>query len=372
MSSLRSPTLHSLLRCPGSSRVLRVQQQRRWAQVHDVRFLATHRDPAHILEKYKDKLRKKAEAEGHDSIESLKEAYKDKIEEYRRKASAVAPDELKSSASNNTNAESKTPFSPPPPPSPSSTSTSASSSSSSASSPSVAAAAKAVSGQTPGIKPLSSFLDIEKILTLPPKEIEALWRLRHAGNPLSICATIPLDTYQRMAEAARANPQFILPLPRQAKTPAAEDGNKEGKEQQAATPEGGADIHFLQWSFHPPASPLPTTTPGTQTANTHTSTILFTHLASYKLHGSYAQPHTTVTHYLDLADEKGLVLMHGQVMPDRGVSVTEASWLVSCVQRFYDFGGQGSGRKGELLRMFTRGDVEGFRVEELMEETEKI
>lgn len=64
--------------------------------------------------------------------------------------------------------------------------------------------------------------------------------------------------------------------------------------------------------------------------------------------------------------------MHGQVVPDRGVNTTEASWLVSCVQRFYDFGGQASGRKGELLRMFTRGDVEGFKIEELMEETEKV
>lgn len=232
----------------------------------------------------------------------------------------------------------------------------------------MATAAKTVSG-APGIKPLSSFLDIEKILTLPPKEIEALWRLRHANNPLSICATIPLDTYQRMAEAARSNPQFILPLPRQAQTEtaAADSSNKED-----GTSDGGvgADIHFLQWSFHPPTTPTPT--PSTQTANTHTSTILFTHLASYKLHGAYAQPHTTVTHYLDLAVSKGLVLMHGQVMPDRGVSATEASWLVSCVQRFYDFGGQGSGRKGELLRMFTRGDVEGFRVEELVEEVERI
>lgn len=60
MSPLRSPTFHSLLR--QSPRVLRTQQQRRWAQVHDVRFLATHRDPAQILEKYQEKLRKKAEA----------------------------------------------------------------------------------------------------------------------------------------------------------------------------------------------------------------------------------------------------------------------------------------------------------------------
>lgn len=64
--------------------------------------------------------------------------------------------------------------------------------------------------------------------------------------------------------------------------------------------------------------------------------------------------------------------MHGQVMPDSGISTAEASWLVSCLQRFYDFGGQASGRKGELVRMFTRGDVEGFKMEELMEEAEKL
>lgn len=64
--------------------------------------------------------------------------------------------------------------------------------------------------------------------------------------------------------------------------------------------------------------------------------------------------------------------MHGQVMPDRGVSATEASWLVSYVQRFYDFGGEGSGRKGELLRMFTQGDSTAFKVEDLMEEMEKL
>ena len=64
--------------------------------------------------------------------------------------------------------------------------------------------------------------------------------------------------------------------------------------------------------------------------------------------------------------------MHGQVMPDSGVSITEASWLVSCVQRFYDFGGQANGRKGELLRMFTAGDVQGFKIEELMAEAEKL
>lgn len=286
-------------------------------------------------------------------MESLKEAYKEKIAEYRSNASTIATPESTSSSSPSTNSTAST------------TSTSTTTTSTEPPSSPIAAAAKAASGP-PGIKPLSSYLDVEKILALPPKEIEMLWRLRHANNPRSICAVIPLDTYQRMAAAARSNPQFILPLPRQPATQTSEKGEKataEGEE------EGGADIHFLQWGFHPPASPA---RESSSTANTHASTIMFTQLASYKLHGSFAQPHTTITHHLDLADEKGVVLMVGQVMPDVGVSVAEASWLVSCVQRFYDFDGEGSGRKGELLRMFTNGDVEGFKVEDLMDEAEKI
>ncbi|EED18913.1 F1F0 ATP synthase assembly protein Atp11, putative [Talaromyces stipitatus ATCC 10500] len=341
MASSRVPRLHTLVR---TQTQLFQLQQRRWAQVHDVRFLATHRDPQQVLDRYKHKLDQKAKQEGHDSVESLKEAYKDKIAEYRRKASTVATPEP-SPASSPTSTK----------PSPSSTPTHPT-----ASSPIAAAARAATDSNTPGIKPLSSYLNLEKILTLPPKEIETLWRLRHANNARSICAVIPLETYQRMATAARSNPQFILPLPRQS-------GSTQSEE--SAAVEGGADIHFLQWGFHPPAA---SSSSSLQTANTHTSTVVFTHLAAYKLHGSYAQPHTTITHHLDLADEKGLVLMHGQVMPDSGVSVSEASWLVSCVQRFYDFDGEGSGRKGELLRMFTRGDVEGFKIEDLVSETETL
>ena len=231
-----------------------------------------------------------------------------------------------------------------------------------------AQAARQVSGKSSPIRPLSTYLDVEKIRELPPKEIEALWRLRHANTSTSICAVIPLDTYQRIAAAARQNPQFILPLPRQPT-----GGEQQPSEEQSTngTPaQTTADIHFLQWGFHPPAEE---STPASgETANNHTSTVLFTHLGAYKMHGSFAQPHTTVTHYLDLADDKGLVLMHGQVVPDRGVSTSEATWLVSCVQRFYDFEGQASGRKGELVRMFTRGDVENFKIEELMEETERV
>lgn len=65
-------------------------------------------------------------------------------------------------------------------------------------------------------------------------------------------------------------------------------------------------------------------------------------------------------------------------MEGRGVSVEEARWLVMCLQRFYGGvgakDGQGVGskrRRKELLEMFGRGDS-GFRVEDLVEEAEKV
>ncbi|KAJ5683581.1 hypothetical protein N7462_006746 [Penicillium macrosclerotiorum] len=343
MATLRLQGFQSVLR--GRSHILR-NQQRRWAQVHDVRFLASHHDPKHVLDKYRAKLDQKAKQEGHDSIDSLKEAYGEKIQDLRRQASTAATPEpdAPTSIPKSTVSGTAPAFDPRKNPS------------------SPEKAAREASDKHP-IKPLSTWLDVDKIRSLPAKEVEALWRLRHANNPTAISAVIPVETYKRIAEAARHNPQFILPLPRQSAE--ADMQTPEGEQAQTT-----ADIHFLQWAFHPPANDFVPTSKDTM--NTHTSTVIFTHLGAFKMHGSFAQPHTTVTHYLDLADDKGLVLMHGQVVPDRGVSTTEATWLVSGVQRFYDFGGQASGRKGELVRMFTRGDVENFKVEELMEETEKI
>ena len=167
---------------------------------------------------------------------------------------------------------------------------------------------------------------------LPQKEIEYIWRLRHATDPQSLCAVIPQSTYNRIEATARRHPQFILPIPR------------EGK---------GAEIHFLQWTF-----PSPTTT-----------TVLFTHLAEFKLRGEYAQPHTTVTHHLDLADPKGLVLLHGNVVDGRGITVEEGKWLLMCLQKFY--GAEQRVERKKLLEQFSQGDG-GFKVEELLEEAEKI
>ncbi|KAL9038620.1 MAG: hypothetical protein Q9214_005206 [Letrouitia sp. 1 TL-2023] len=283
--------------------------QRRWAQVHDVRFLVTHRQPDNVIEKYKEKLQKKAQEEGLNSVDELKSAYKKKIQAEKTKAAAPP---------SNPSQKQTLPFSPPPPPPPAS---------------SKPASPQQVSPTTPpaGLKTLSSYLDVSKTLDLPQQEIEYIWRLRHASNSSSLCAAIPTSSYNVIESTARRFPQFILPLPR---------------------PSTGAEIHFLQWAFPSP----------------ETATVLFTHLAEYKLRGEYSQPHTTVTWHTELKDAKGLVLMRGEVMSGRGVSVEEGKWLVMCLQRFY--GGGGEIRRG-LVESFGRGD-KGFKIEDLVEEAEKI
>jgi ATP synthase mitochondrial F1 complex assembly factor 1 len=187
----------------------------------------------------------------------------------------------------------------------------------------------------PGIKTLSSYLDVEKTLSLPPKEIEVIWRLRHSNNPQSLCAVIPSNTFKRMSENARHHPQFILPLP------------KEGS---------GAQIHFLQWTW----------------PHKDTVSILFTYLAEYQLRGEYATPHTTITLHTELLAEKGVVLAQGIVQDNRGVSVEEAKWLLMCLQKFYGFeGDEGSEARKSLMEQFSRGD-ENFNLEQLLEEAERI
>ena len=187
----------------------------------------------------------------------------------------------------------------------------------------------------PGVKTLASFLDVEKCLALPPKELETVWRLRHSDNPQSLCAVIPRGIYKIIADNARLHPQFILPLPREG---------------------AGAEIHFLQWTF-----------PHKDTAH-----VLFTHLAEYKLRGEYAAPHTTVTIHTELLDEKSVALAQGIVQESRGISVEDAKWLLMCLQKFYGFTESiGSESRKTLMDQFSQGD-EQFNIGKLLEEAERF
>ncbi|KAL7818485.1 ATP11 domain-containing protein [Trichoderma gracile] len=312
----------------------RSAQQRRWAQVVDVRFHTTQQPTQAILEKYREKLARKASQEGHGSIEDLKAAYAEKIEAQRKKDAVDAPSIEALSQSGGIPQTEGTPVSQP----------------NRGPLPEKAAPTKdkkkASSGEKAAVKPLGDILDLEKVAELPEKELTAIWRLRHASSPQTLCAVIPAATYKAMEDLARSSPFFVLPVPHESQ---------------------GAEMHFLQWTWD---------------AASKTSTVLFTQLVEYKTRGEFAQPHTTVTHHLDLIEDKGVVLMQGQVMEGRGVQPDHAKWLVMCLQRFYggweqkgdDMDGQRKERAEErkkLLQWFTNGDSR-FSVEKLLEEAERL
>ncbi|KAI0540669.1 ATP11 protein-domain-containing protein [Xylaria digitata] len=304
-------------------------QQRRWAQVHDVRFLATTQAPRNIAEKYREKLDRKAQAEGLRDISELKAAYADRIQDLRKRDSVSFPGldalladrepETRKQAQTKKETDTETRTQPQRP-------------------------TPSRSNAKGTVKPLSEILDLPKARTLPTKELSAIWRLRHASSENSLCAVIPTPTYKALERTARAHPTFVLPVPR------------EGQ---------GAEIHFLQWVFD---------------AESGTSTVLFTQLAEFKARGEWAQPHTSVTHYSDYGDgaglshekNQGVVLMAGSVIEGRGASVHDARLLVMLLQRFY--GEEGSGgdpTKRKLLLEFSKGDG-NFSVERLLEEAERL
>lgn len=340
MASLRTAGMLRHLAHPCSHvRTLRASNQRRWAQVHDVRFLATTQQPRSVIEKYRQKLENKAKEEGLPDIDALKQAYKDRIERLRKETDAAtklpsAPAPATPTAADAAELDATTTIT---------TEAAKPSSNATPETPKKPVYSGSGSGSGSGIKPLSEILDMTKARDLPIKELSAIWRLRYATNPHSLCAVIPSETYSAMDTLARSRPQFVLPVPH---------------------PEQGAEIHFLQWTWD---------------AATATSTVLFTQLAEYKNRGEFAQPHTTVTHYMDFSVDKGVVLMQGQVMGDRGVKPEDAQWLLMCLQRFYGGwdgtgGEQGQQRANErrnLLDWFASGD-QRFSVEKLMEEAERM
>lgn len=329
--ALRLPTLRHCLRQPlPNPRIT----QRRWARVQDVRLLATHGAQERIMAKYKEKLERAAREKGLSDISELKEQYKDKIDELRKQA--IVPGATG-------------PLTPPPSPSPEARATPRPKSSwPSPPPPPTPQDPTAPPPPPPGVKTLNSFLDLPKVRDLPEKEVQALWRLRHAGNPQSIHFAVPASVFRSLLQTAKQHPSFVLPVPREIPVDGVEAAREEAKTQQAA------ELHYLQFA-HP---------------HVDTTTLLFTSLAEFKLRGEFASPHTTVTFHQELADSHDLVLGQGTVVENKGVSVDEARWLVMCMQKFYVQSEEGKGR-GELLNMFTRGDS-GFQVERLIDEAEKV
>lgn len=271
---------------------------------------------ADVLERYKEALKKKVEAEGVKTVDELKEKLAPEIEETLKKLNESDPlakvlerawDDKKTILKEG------------------------------------GEAAKSLTeklGEVPPIpknelKNLDSFVKLEKFKELGKQEIEFLWRARHVSNERALCAVIDPQMFYKMYLNGRKHPMFILPLPKG---------------------EDGCEIHIVQWNF----------------IGEHLTHVIFTTLAEFKLHQDYARPHTTLMLHTDLAAEKDAVLMNGQVEKDSAMSLQDAQFLILALQEFYGAtiaDAKTTERRQALLQAFTEGS-DNFPIDAVVDEVE--
>ncbi|KAK9352691.1 ATP11 protein-domain-containing protein [Lipomyces doorenjongii] len=201
------------------------------------------------------------------------------------------------------------------------------------------------------IKTLSSYVDTEKLSQHKEiRDIELIWRARHAHDPFSLCAMLDVETFERMRANARKYPMFILPLPRDLNAVEADE-----------TTTGGTEMQFVQWAF----------------PENNTTHCLLTSLLEYKLHTEFARPHTTLIFHSELSKSRGVVLLNGTVEKGMGVSPADAQFLVLTLQKFYNSDPKGiiepyerekALRRRMLLDLFKSGA--GFDMKDLIREAE--
>lgn len=219
-------------------------------------------------------------------------------------------------------------------------------------------------GLSSPVQPLSAFMKLEKIGRESPENIGKLWTAYHIMKN-KISAVVPAATYAQMVETANSFPQFVLPLPRTVTIA--------GEKSQV---ESGYEVYYLQWI------PLPKPA-GTSSNAPAPMAVLFTPLAEYKLRQEYAQPTLVLTHYTDLMESKGIVLLRGDITESDGgkahIQQKDAQLLTLGLQRFYhiDWALEGldndeqADRRRALLRAFYERPTE-FRLEELIDASWKI
>ncbi|KAK9246067.1 ATP11 protein-domain-containing protein [Lipomyces tetrasporus] len=267
-----------------------------------------------VVERYKDKLDKLMKEKGADTIDELKQHYKDDILRLRQNEK-LAP-QFKAQRDDSAAALPRIP--------------------------------KIPKGNA--IRTLSSYVDVGKLSQHQEiRDIELIWRARHAHDPFSLCATLDVETFERMRSNAQAYPMFILPLPRVV-------GAVETNEAK-----GGTEMHFVQWTF----------------PEKNTTHCLLTSLLEYKLHTEFARPHTTLIFHSELAESRGVVLLNGTVEKDMNISPADAQLLVLTLQKFYNSDPKGitepyerekALRRRMLLDLFKSGA--GFDVKDLIREAE--
>ena len=235
------------------------------------------------------------------------------------------------------------------------------------------------------LQPLANILNLDRLLEKPhtTEQISTLWTAYHASRSKGtgrgfVCASVPLDIYNKMMATGMKYPAFAIPLPRDA----VQDDSGQAKR--------AYEFYFLQWGFvEAPQTPTPSVPfynppSGVSVSNPQTSTVLLTPLQEYKSRTTFATPYLILTFYADLASSHGLVLLRGEITPaaasatnnaksDFLLSQQDAQLLTMQLQRFYLWGGEEEDAKERhrLLEAF-HNTPEEFKWEDLLKHAEPV
>ncbi|KAJ2777499.1 hypothetical protein H4R18_005125 [Coemansia javaensis] len=227
--------------------------------------------------KYRDKLLQRARERGAGSIDELKQQLKQQSKQQQQQQQQQPTQQTKDAApGDDTGARERRPR---------------------------------AAGLPPNVKALNDIMRVELLESKSSEEVGQIWNAYHAGRD-GISAAIPGGTYRELAQVARRNPLFVLPLPRSE----------------------GVEFFLLQVDFHQ---------------------VHFTSLLEYKTDPAAARPYLTLTHYTDLLDSKDVVLMRGEI--DRHLDPHSAQCLALLMQQFYVSGGP---EKRRLLEQFNQNPAE--------------
>ncbi|KAK2461700.1 hypothetical protein APHAL10511_006163 [Amanita phalloides] len=301
--------------------------------------------------KYAEKLQERARAQGIN-MDDLKRKVKDMAREERRLLHEQVTPKRNTSISAENSVEGQSTMMPP-------------------------MAQKERKDSTP-VKALSSILDVSRIIATPhtAAQVSALWNTYHSSRSGGtgrgfVCASIPVDIYKRMAAVGKKYPSFVVPVPRPQTNP----------EPQCGEGNSAFEFYYLQWDFHS-APPVPTATndpflPPEPSNNPPISTVLFTPLQEYKSRTTFATPYLVLTHYTDLVDAHGIVLLRGEITPNSNsiesdqdkkymLTQSDAQLLSMAVQKFYLWEGRGQNGGYMLLKQFHEEPMR-FRWENLLD-----
>ncbi|CAI5475675.1 unnamed protein product [Closterium sp. Yama58-4] len=143
----------------------------------------------------------------------------------------------------------------------------------------------------PQPKRLEEIMSLDALRACAPEEIAATWNNHHLGRT-HVSTVISAAAFETLQHRARVCPMFVLPVAR--------------------------SKGFV-----------------TMLAQAQMPHLLFTGLEDFKVRGPSASPFFTVTHYPDLAAEKGVVLVRGDVVLPSKLNDEEAQTLLKDLHSFY-------------------------------------